>query len=83
MNDDQITELKKNINAFIFEHGPGTMTLEQAERTACLMLEAFLEAAGPPAEKENCGHCGWHGIFGKAHNGSLFCANCKHWKQES
>jgi len=48
MQDDEITELKIRINSFIFENGPGTMTLEQAERAACILLEAFLEAQGPP-----------------------------------
>ena len=48
MQDDEITDLKIRINNFIFENGPDTMTLKQAEHAACVLLEAFLEAQGPP-----------------------------------
>ena len=48
MDDYKITSLKREINNFIFENGPDAMTLSQAEHAACVLLEAFLEAQGPP-----------------------------------
>jgi len=77
MDDDKITSLKREINNFIHEHGPDAMTLKQAERAACILLEAFLEAQGPPADtyvNRPCPTCSEVGSEVAADNSDF--ANC-------
>jgi hypothetical protein len=75
VNDDQITDLKLKIYNFIFEHGPDAMTLKQAEHAACVLLEAFLEAQGPPGMRE-CPECGDTNIGPSCVEDMLCCNGC-------
>jgi hypothetical protein len=96
MDDDKITSLKREINNFIHEHGPDAMTLKQAERAACILLEAFLEAQGPPVAAceevmltpeqlqkhldEGPG-CS-HDYEARDTDGRLYCSQCKQYLEE-
>jgi len=46
------TELKQAINQFIWEHGPGEMTLEQADAVAVTLLGVFESCSPKPTRKE-------------------------------
>lgn len=84
MNDDQITELKHQINAFIWGHAPAAMTLRQAENAACVLLEAFLEAQGPSESLETCSfekECS-HDFESRDTDGRLYCTRCKQYLDE-
>jgi hypothetical protein len=83
MNDDQITELKVEINNFIHMHGPDAMTLMQAEHAACVLLEAFLEAQGPPVVTFPDGEpeCS-HDYEARDSDGRLYCSRRKHYLDE-
>ena len=84
MNDDQITDLKLKIYNFIFEHGPDAMTLKQAEHAACVLLEAFLEAQGPPESVATCSfekECS-HDFESRDTDGRLYCTRCKMYLDE-
>ena len=47
MEEDQICELKKKINEFIWQNAPNSMTLEQAEKAAIALLVAMVPDAVP------------------------------------
>lgn len=38
------TRLKEQINSFVWENGPGSMTLDQAEELALKIFRLFLDA---------------------------------------
>ncbi len=42
MEENEIQDLKLRINQFVWENGPPAMTLEEAEKAACAMLEAMV-----------------------------------------
>lgn len=41
MSEDEIVDLKRRINEFIWQNAPAEMTLEEAERAAVALLEAM------------------------------------------
>lgn len=45
MDEHEITELKIKINQFIWEHAPGEMMLEEAEKASIALLEAMVPEA--------------------------------------
>lgn len=45
--DDQITELKKEINNLIWMHGPGSLTLKKAEELAVDIFASIREGCLP------------------------------------
>lgn len=51
MEEDQICELKKKINEFIWQNAPNSMTLEQAEKAAVTLLVAMVPDAVPNSEE--------------------------------
>lgn len=48
MDEEKIVELKRQINEFIWQHGPPDMTLERAEKAACDLLEAMIPGSVIP-----------------------------------
>lgn len=49
MDEDQICELKRKINEFIWQNSPGDMTLARAEQAAVALLSAMIPGSVPDA----------------------------------
>gem|GEM_PF-6026643 len=47
LDEEQIIELKKEINNLIWMHGPGSLTLKKAEELACAILASIREGCLP------------------------------------
>ncbi len=47
LDEEQIIELKKEINNLIWMHGPGRLTLKKAEALACAILASIRKGCLP------------------------------------